>query len=147
MQRYKLHEVLVTNGDGAPLFQTESASTPQNTVGPLRNDAPSGNPNDSLSSNSTIPQPSNTVKPAEPTAKPFPCNANSQTFGNLDEPTAKLFPTGMENGDGLGVADAGSVNTDYDRLQAESDTFHPSGPSPVRHTDIRKRKPTASVFL
>ena len=38
--------------------------------------------------------------------------------------------------DGLGAADAGSVNTSYDRLQAQSRNFHPSGPSPVRHTDV-----------
>lgn len=37
-QRYKLHEVLMANENGAPLFQSESGES----AGPLRNDAPSG---------------------------------------------------------------------------------------------------------
>lgn len=37
-QRYKLHEVLVANESGAPLFQSESTS--QNADVPLRNDTP-----------------------------------------------------------------------------------------------------------
>jgi len=40
--------------------------------------------------------------------------------------------------DGLGAADRGTVNTAYDNLQAQSKDFHPSGPSPVRHTDVPK---------
>ena len=64
MQRYKLHEVLTTNGDGAPLFQSESVSTEKGTDGPLRSDAPSESPNGSLSSDTTLTQPANVVKSA-----------------------------------------------------------------------------------
>ena len=64
MQRYKLHEVLTTNGDGAPLFQSESVSTEKGTDGPLRSDAPSESPNGSLSSDTTLTQPTNVVKSA-----------------------------------------------------------------------------------
>jgi len=42
----------------------------------------------------------------------------------------------FEEDDGLGAADAGSVNTTYDNLQAESKDFYPSGPAAVRHTDV-----------
>lgn len=41
--------------------------------------------------------------------------------------------------DGLGAANAGEVNTDYDRLQAQSENFHDSGPAPARHTDVPKQ--------
>lgn len=40
------------------------------------------------------------------------------------------------DGTGLGAADAGSVNTDYDRLQAQSDSFHPEGPNAARPVDV-----------
>ena len=45
MQRYKLHEVLTTNENGTPLFKSESAGE---TDGPLRSDAPLGEPEGSL---------------------------------------------------------------------------------------------------
>ena len=38
--------------------------------------------------------------------------------------------------DGLGAADAGSLNSDYDRLQAQSDTFHPEGAYAARPVDV-----------
>ena len=38
--------------------------------------------------------------------------------------------------DGLGAADAGTVNTDYDRLQAQSSEFHPEGENPARPVDV-----------
>lgn len=41
MQRYKLHEVLVTNKNGTPLFQSESADATGDANGPLRSDTPS----------------------------------------------------------------------------------------------------------
>jgi len=41
--------------------------------------------------------------------------------------------------DGVGAANAGEVNTDYDRLQAQSKNFHDSGPAPARHTDVPKQ--------
>lgn len=42
-------------------------------------------------------------------------------------------------GDGLGAADAGSLNSDYDRLQAQSDTFHPEGANAARPVDVPAR--------
>lgn len=38
--------------------------------------------------------------------------------------------------DGLGAANVNSLNTDYDRLQAQSDSFHPEGANAVRHVDV-----------
>lgn len=54
------------------------------------------------------------------------------------------IPQGTENvnpsgGDGLGAADAGSLNSDYDRLQAQSDTFHPEGANAARPVDVPTR--------
>lgn len=44
----------------------------------------------------------------------------------------------VEDGTGLGAADAGSVNTDYDRLQAQNSEFHPEGPNAARPVDVPK---------
>lgn len=41
--------------------------------------------------------------------------------------------------DGIGAADAGSLNSDYDRLQAQSDTFHPEGANAARPVDVPTR--------
>ena len=41
--------------------------------------------------------------------------------------------------DGLGAAGAGTVNTDYDRLQAQSSEFHPEGENPARPVDVPKQ--------
>lgn len=38
--------------------------------------------------------------------------------------------------DGLGAANAGSLNSDYERLQAQSDTFHPDGAYAARPVDV-----------
>lgn len=38
--------------------------------------------------------------------------------------------------DGLGAADAGSLNSDYDRLQAQSSRFHPEGENAARPVDV-----------
>lgn len=38
--------------------------------------------------------------------------------------------------DGIGAADAGSLNSDYDRLQAQSSRFHPEGPNAARPVDV-----------
>lgn len=38
--------------------------------------------------------------------------------------------------DGLGAANAGSLNSDYERLQAQSDTFHPEGAYAARPVDV-----------
>lgn len=56
---------------------------------------------------------------------------------NVDSSIAQ----GAENvnpsgGDGLGAADAGSLNTDYDRLQAQSSRFHPEGANAARPVDV-----------
>lgn len=57
-QRYKLHEVLMANENGAPLFQSESGEN----AGPLRNDAPSGEHLISPVTDTTIPQGESGVK-------------------------------------------------------------------------------------
>lgn len=41
--------------------------------------------------------------------------------------------------DGIGAADAGSLNSDYDRLQAQSGMFHPEGPGAARPVDVPTR--------
>nr|WP_325195170.1 hypothetical protein [uncultured Oscillibacter sp.] len=38
--------------------------------------------------------------------------------------------------DGLGAANAGSLNSDYERLQAQSETFHPEGAYAARPVDV-----------
>lgn len=38
--------------------------------------------------------------------------------------------------DGLGAADAGSLNSDYDWLQAQNDEFHPEGANAARPVDV-----------
>jgi len=38
--------------------------------------------------------------------------------------------------DGLGAADRGSLNSDYERLQAQSETFHPEGANAARPVDV-----------
>lgn len=48
-QRYKLHEVLTANQSGAPLFQSEA--TNNGADGPLRNDTPLGESEDSPTAN------------------------------------------------------------------------------------------------
>ena len=66
-QRYKLHEVLVTNGNGAPLFQSETGEN----AGPLRSDAPSGSLLGSPVFDGSIAPNANTVKssPAAPATR------------------------------------------------------------------------------
>lgn len=57
-QRYKLHEVLMANENGAPLFQSESGEN----AGPLRNDAPSGEHLISPVTDTMVPQGESGVK-------------------------------------------------------------------------------------
>ena len=42
----------------------------------------------------------------------------------------------LPTADGLGAADAGSLNTAYDRLQAQSSQFHPEGANAARPVDV-----------
>lgn len=42
----------------------------------------------------------------------------------------------FDMGDGIGAANAGSLNSDYERLQAQSDTFHPEGAYAARPVDV-----------
>lgn len=42
----------------------------------------------------------------------------------------------MQTADGLGAANAGSLNTAYDRLQAQSSQFHPEGANAARPVDV-----------
>lgn len=51
------------------------------------------------------------------------------------QPQAEREPLPMMD-DGLGAADAGSLNSDYDRLQAQSETFHPEGAYAARPVDV-----------
>ena len=57
---------------------------------------------------------------------------------NITESASDVNPADPQT-DGLGAADAGSVNSDYDRLQAQSSEFHDPGPDPARHVDVPKK--------
>ena len=54
-----------------------------------------------------------------------------QGSSNLDTIIAQGAEV-VKNGDGLGNADAGTVNTPFDRMQAKSDTFHPINENSAR---------------
>lgn len=58
------------------------------------------------------------------------------SFNNIAQGAENVNPSG---GDGLGAADAGSLNSDYDRLQAQSGTFHPEGANAARPVDVPTR--------
>lgn len=62
-------------------------------------------------------------------------------FGQEQAETETGTETGAETEEqdtGLGAADAGSVNSDYDRLQAQSSEFHPDGEKRARQVDVPK---------
>ena len=71
-----------------------------------------------------------------------PASGESGPSGRTSSPGLDSTITqGAENvnplgGDGLGAADAGSLNSDYDRLQAQSSRFHPEGPNAARPVDV-----------
>ena len=109
-QRYKLHEVLTASESGASLFQSESTS--QGADVPLRNDTPLGTPGGAP-----------TVAPiiADTSAK-----GNTQYAQNSG---------GQAFDDGVGAANAGFAG-DYNRLQNQSERFHPEGEKAARPVDV-----------
>lgn len=56
-----------------------------------------------------------------------------QIAGAMEPGRESVF---MDGDDGLGAADAGSLNSDYDRLQAQSGSFHPEGANAARPVDV-----------
>ena len=55
------------------------------------------------------------------------------TDSTIPQGADSVKPSGT---DGLGAADAGSLNSDYDRLQAQSARFHPEGANAARPVDV-----------
>ena len=51
----------------------------------------------------------------------------------------------VKNGDGLGNADAGTVNTPFDRLQAQSDAFHPVNPNSAQRIMAEQNRAPSEV--
>ena len=87
-------------------------------------------PQDAVSNTGKSANPEHNVRnvlpqePFEGTASPSadPTIAQGADSVKTDPLSRSIFGDGK---DGLGAADAGSVNSDYDRLQAQSDAFHP----------------------
>ena len=52
---------------------------------------------------------------------------------------------GVDNFDGLGNADAGTVNTPFDTMQAQSDTFHPVNPNSAERVRNDQRRALSEV--
>ena len=52
---------------------------------------------------------------------------------------------GIDNFDGLGNADAGTVNTPFDTMQAQSDTFHPVNPNSAERVQNDQRRAPSEV--
>ncbi len=61
-----------------------------------------------------------------------PLNAND----SIAQGTENVKNGGAAKFDGLGNANAGTLNTDYDRLQAAKDKFHPEGAYAARPVDV-----------
>lgn len=132
--RYYLHEVVDEHGN--VIFQnTEAPTAVQDGTSALSGDL-------------------DTV-PAAGAVQMSPSDGRASLKGTVDtvetsgvEGTSSLnvdstIPQGTENvnpsgGDGLGAADAGSLNSDYDRLQAQSAQFHPEGAGAARPVDVPK---------
>lgn len=57
---------------------------------------------------------------------------------------AENVKTGEQN-DGLGNADAGTVNTAFDTMQAQSDTFHPVNPNSAQRIQNGQRRAPSEV--
>ena len=52
---------------------------------------------------------------------------------------------GVDGFDGLGNADAGTVNTDFDRMQARSEEFHPVNPNSAERVQNDQRRAPSEV--
>lgn len=52
---------------------------------------------------------------------------------------------GIDGFDGLGNADAGTVNTDFDRMQARSEEFHPVNPNSAERVQNDQRRAPSEV--
>lgn len=75
--------------------------------------------------------------PTALTAETAPVEGTSalNVDSTITQGTENVNPSG---GDGVGAADAGSLNSDYDRLQAQSAQFHPEGAGAARPVDVPK---------
>lgn len=83
------------------------------------------------------------IKKEVPTSAVNTANAASTYTSKTTEPeTSKSMiaqpQVDVNTNDGLGAADAGSVNTGYDNLQAQSSSFYPEGSNPARIPDVPK---------
>ena len=63
--------------------------------------------------------------------------AKREIAGAVEQSAPEPLPIwDMQTADGLGAANAGSLNTAYDRLQAQSSQFHPEGANAARPVDV-----------
>ena len=62
--------------------------------------------------------------------------AKREIAGAVEPSAPESLIWDLPTADGLGAADAGSLNTAYDRLQAQSSQFHPEGANAARPVDV-----------
>ena len=70
-----------------------------------------------------------------------PLNAND----SIAQGTENVKNGGAVGFDGLGNADAGTVNTPFDTMQAQSDTFHPVNPNSAQRIQTEQRRAPSEV--
>lgn len=141
--RYYLHEVVDANGDVIFRNDESPASTPNGTS------ALSGDLDtvvDTGDGAGTTPGTVGTVTdgrasqgvPASNITIPSGAeNVNSDPLVQILTGGRRLDQSATETPmDGLGVADVGSLNTDYDRLHAQSSQFYPEGGNAARPVDV-----------
>lgn len=78
------------------------------------------------------PEPTASSAASSPVEGTRPLNAND----SIAQGTENVKNGGAAGFDGLGNANAGTLNTDYDRLQAAKDKFHPEGAYAARPVDV-----------
>lgn len=137
--RYYLHEVVDANGDVIFRNDESPASTPDGTSalsGGLDTVVDTGDgagTTPGTVDTVTDGRASRGVPASDTTIAPGAENVNSDVLAQI------LFGDAQQEGgqtDGLGAADAGSLNTAYDRLQAQSSQFYPEGANAARPVDV-----------
>ena len=78
------------------------------------------------------PKPTASSAASSPVEGTRPLNAND----SIAQGAENVKNGGAAGFDGLGNANAGTLNTDYDRLQAAKDKFHPEGAYAARPVDV-----------